>query len=250
MKAKKHLGQNFLINNDTLDTIIQSADIEPQDTVIEVGPGKGILTAALLKKAAKVISIEKDEDLISHLQQTFKNNDNFELINADVLETIVPTEAYKVVANIPYYITSPILRHFLQSKNPPQSLTLLVQLEVAEKICAKQGDHSILSLQVQLYGTPTIIAKVPPSHFAPSPKVNSAILHITTFEKTPYADPLKILKLAKLGFSQKRKKLRNTLAKSLQLDVEKIEQKTGISFNLRPETLSLDDWNRLSAVIG
>lgn len=244
MKAKKHLGQNFLINEGTLHKIVETADIQADNTIVEVGPGKGVLTAELVKKAKQVISIEKDAELIPLLAKKFANQQNLQLIEADVLQTQIPTDKYKVVANIPYYITSPILKHFLQSTNPPQSMTLLVQLEVAQKICAQAGDHSVLSLQVQLYGTPRLIAKVPPSHFAPSPKVDSAILHIQTFEP-PYSNAQNILKFAKMAFAQRRKKLRNTLIKSLKLDPETIEKNSGIDLNRRPETLSLEEWDQL-----
>lgn len=245
MKAKKHLGQNFLTNLDTLNKIVETAAIEADDTIVEVGPGKGVLTAELVKKAQQVISIEKDYELTPYLKSKFQFQKNLQLIQADVLQTPVPAEKYKVVANIPYYITSPILNHFLQSDNPPTSLTLLVQLEVAQKICAQAGDHTILSLQVQLYGVPQLIAKVPATHFSPSPKVDSAIIYIQTYPQAHFENPQKILKLAKMSFIQKRKKLRNTLIKSLQLDEATVAKASGIDLNRRPETLSLDEWQKL-----
>lgn len=238
MKAKKQLGQNFLKNADTLAKIIKAAAVEKDDLVIEVGPGKGVLTTELIQQAKKVIAIEKDSELLPFLAEKFASASNLELVEADILKTPPPNEDYKVVANIPYYITSPILNHFLQAANKPQSMTLLVQKEVAEKICTKAGKHSILSLQVQLFGEPSIIAKVPASHFVPAPKVDSAILQIDVFEKEKYKNPLKILKLAKMAFSQKRKKLRNTLGNYIKTD--------RIDMNRRPQTLSLEEWALLT----
>lgn len=244
MKPKKHLGQNFLKNNDTLNLIVETANIISNDLIIEVGPGKGVLTKELVKRARQVIAIEKDHELLPWLRETFQYDSNIQLMQADVLQTEVPSEPYKVVANIPYYITSPILNHYLQSENPPQSLTLLVQYEVAQKICAPKGDHSVLSLQVHLFGQPTLIAKIPPTHFSPKPKVDSAILHITTYPESPYKNTQDILKIAKLAFSQKRKMLRNTL-KTLNLDLSLLEKNSGINFNRRPEMLSLAEWSTL-----
>lgn len=245
MKAKKHLGQNFLHNQHTLQKIVEASQIESHDTVVEVGPGKGALTEKLLEKASKLICIEKDNDLIPLLESKFSKNPAFELVEGDILTQQMPQIDYKVVANIPYYITSPILNYFLQTQHRPKTLTLLVQKEVAEKICAMEGDHSILSIQVQLFGSPKILFKVPKTHFTPVPKVDSAVIFIEVYEEDKYKHPQEILRIAKISFSQKRKKLRNTLGKQFKVNIQELEQKSGISLEKRPEDLSLKEWESL-----
>lgn len=235
----KSFGQNFLIDKDILQKIINSAKISKQDLVIEIGPGLGVLTNELAKIAKKVTSIELDKKLIPILQETLQGHNNIEIINQDALKTPPPKTKYKVVANIPYNITSPLLNQFLQTKNKPTSLTLLVQKEVAEKLCQKEPKMSILSLQVALFGKAEIISKVPSSCFHPAPKVESAIIHIETYKKTdknylPDEKAKKILSLAKIAFSQKRKKLKNTLKNFIK--------ETDLDLTRRPQTLSIKEW--------
>ncbi|OGJ55266.1 ribosomal RNA small subunit methyltransferase A, partial [Candidatus Peregrinibacteria bacterium RIFOXYB2_FULL_41_88] len=182
MQAKKSLGQNFLNNQETLASIISAADLNKNDQVIEIGPGHGVLTEELVKNAGSVTAIELDADLIPELKCKFLQDQNFKLINQNALEFTPPKTPYKLVANIPYYITSPIINHFLREQRPesrPTLIVLLVQKEVAEKICAKDGSLSVLAIQVHLFGHPEIIATVPASHFTPAPKVDSAIIKIT-----------------------------------------------------------------------
>mgnify|MGYP001575290029 CR=1 FL=1 len=245
LKPKKHLGQNFLVNEDILKKIIETADIKSTDTIVEVGPGLGVLTESLSQIAQKVISIEIDKNLIPILRAKFSNIKNVEVVEEDALKFEPPDTQYNLVANIPYYITSPLLNHFLQSKNKPETITLLVQHEVAKKICEIEPDMSILALQVALFGKAKYIHKVLPGNFYPAPKVNSAIIHVQLYKPN---DPQfieqelaeKILKLAKRAFSQKRKKLSNTLR-----DLKDQLLKAGIDPNRRPQTLSIEEWKLL-----
>lgn len=236
--AKKHLGQNFLINGAVLEEIIQTAEISPEDHVIEVGPGLGVLTQKLAEKAQKVTSIEIDSTLLPVLKETLKNYENIQILNQDALTFRPPNEKYKVVANIPYYITSPLINHFLQAANKPETITILTQKEVAEKACKIEPDMSVLSLQINLFGTPKVVQKVGAKSFFPAPKVDSAILHII-INKNPSEKAKEILKLAKKAFSQKRKKLSNTLPEMK----EKLKE-LGLN-DLRPEHLSINDWESL-----
>lgn len=244
--AKKRFGQNFLINRQELEKIVTTAKIEKTENVIEIGPGLGVLTQKLLQKAKKVICLELDGNIIPILKANLSGVTNLEIINIDALKFIPPKMEYKIVANIPYYITSPILNHFLQVENKPKSITLLVQKEVAEKICMRDGKQSILSLEVALFGTPKIISRISASSFFPAPKVDSSILHIEVFDKNhedfiPKNKALEILNLAKICFSQKRKKLSNTLPEEYHENATV----TGISLSRRPETLTISDWTKL-----
>lgn len=236
--AKKHLGQNFLINKSTLQKIIATADLTDQDHVIEIGPGKGFLTKKLLEKAGKVTAIEKDPDLIPFLKENFPK---LNLIQGDALKFSPPSAPYKIVANIPYYITSPLINHFLKdTSHRPELLVLMTQKEVANKAIAKPGKLSVLALNIQTFAEIKRVCRVPASHFNPQPKVNSAVIKIT-----PYKEPLvpeKLLptyfKLISLAFSQKRKMLGNTLGKELC-------EKAGIDPALRPQMLSIEDWKKI-----
>jgi 16S rRNA (adenine1518-N6/adenine1519-N6)-dimethyltransferase len=237
MHASKRFGQNFLIDQDTLDSIVEAAEITKADHVIEVGPGLGVLTNELLKEAKQVTSIELDKKLIPILEEQFGANKKFTLKNQDALTFSPPSTPYKVVANIPYNITSPLLNHFLRAANPPTSLTLLVQKEVAKKICETKK-HSILSLQVALFADSKNVKKVSNECFYPIPKVDSAIIHLETHGKIQKDQALAVLKLAKVAFSQKRKKLSNTLPAELL-------EKSTIDPNRRPQTLSIEEWQTL-----
>ncbi len=268
-KAKKQLGQNFLVNQNIVDRIVETAELGGEDAaelstekastdlVVEIGPGLGILTQALARKAHHVRSIELDRDLLPGLQIMASQHPNLEIIHADALKIALPHEPYKVVANIPYYITSPLLNHFLQPKTPdekspaelrPSLLVLMVQKEVAEKVCAKPGDHSVLSLQVQVFGEPKLVMIVGRKNFAPRPKVDSAILKIKVYPK-PLIDNTEIFfKLIHAAFSQKRKTLLNSLQHGLQLPKENIVAllaKAGISENERPQKLTMEQWGKM-----
>lgn len=258
--AKKGLGQHFLVDRNVLAEIVSAAVLAPSDTVIEIGPGLGTLTEELLKKAAKVIAVEVDPKLASSLQKRFFKSPHLNVINADILE-LDPAELidkktpdYKVVANLPYYIAAPILRHFLEASRKPSLMVVMVQKEVAQSIAAKPGDMSILSISVQLYGKPTIVDYVPAQSFYPQPKVDSAIVRIDVYPKPTVAveDIAGFFEIVKAGFSAPRKQIRNSLAKGLQLAPEEVAQllkQAKISPQRRAETLSLDEWTKLQRVL-
>lgn len=235
ISADKKLGQNFLICNGALKKIIAAAEIKKGETVYEIGPGLGFLTQALLNAGAKVHAIEIDRAIIGYLEKHFAENRNFLLEKGNALKAVLPEKPYKLVANIPYHITSPIIKHFLEVTLPavrPSSIVLLVQKEVAEKICAKEGDHNMLSLRTQIYGKPQIVAKVGKNKFHPSPKVDSAILKIEVFSEPLIKNTEVFLNLISKAFTQKRKMLGNTI-------------KTSLFAQKRPQELSLDDWKKL-----
>jgi 16S rRNA (adenine1518-N6/adenine1519-N6)-dimethyltransferase len=235
--AKKRFGQNFLINKEVLQKTLVTGGISKKDHVVEVGPGLGTLTVELCKKAGKVTSIEADKFIIPALKDTTKEFKNLQIIQKDALKVEPPKSKYKVIANIPYNITSPLLSHFLHNKNRPEKIVFLMQKEVAEKITDIKK-QSVLSLQVQIFGEPKIIATVPPESFHPAPKVTSSILEINVY-KTPLSkNPEKILALAKKAFTLKRKKLRN----SIGTNAAEFE-------NRRPETLTIQEWDVLAETI-
>ena len=179
--TEKKFGQNFIFNTAIIEKIVNAAELTADDRVVEVGPGLGILTGELLSRAAHVTTIELDDKLIPYLHNTFPDNPKLEIVHQDVLQSTLPDTPYKVIANIPYYITSPILSHFLQVKAPslrPKTIVLLVQLEVAQKVCSQVGDHSVISLQTQIFAKPKIIGRVAPGNFHPAPNVDSAILRL------------------------------------------------------------------------
>lgn len=248
--AQKKLGQNFLVNPDVLKNIIKAAELTLQDFVVEVGPGLGILTEQLARNAAKVTTIEFDATIIPVLRKNLLLEDikNVEIRNEDALKTELPTEPYKLVANIPYYITSPLLNHFLQSENRPTLIVLLIQKEVAEKICAPDGDQSILSLQVQAFGKPSIICTVGKSSFFPQPKVDSAVIKIQTYPNPVISNTEIFFKLIKGAFHQKRKMLSNSIPNALGLTPQQAEQlftNSKIAPTERPQNLSLNQWEAL-----
>jgi len=249
--TEKKFGQNFLFNTHIIDRILEAADLQPTDQVVEVGPGLGILTLELAKRAAQVTTIELDQKLIPYLEKTFDDYQNIKILHQDVLESTPPATPYKLIANIPYYITSPILSHFLQVDPPsarPTSIVLLVQLEVAQKICAKAGDHGVLSLQTQIFAQPKIISKVSPGNFVPAPKVDSAILKLTVHPSPLVSHPQLFIDLIKKAFSQKRKTLLNSLEGWRGLDrtaISELLQKAAINPMERPQNLDIADFERI-----
>jgi len=261
IRLNTDLGQHFLIDDDVLQAIVASAGIEPEDHIVEIGPGIGVLTKELLKHAGKVTAIEIDPRMISLVKKFVKefvgqeyscptnSLTNFSLIQGNALHIPLPEHPYKIVANIPYHITSPLLRHaFLESKRIPTSMTLLIQREVAEKICDTENT-GILTILVALFGTPSLIMTVPPSAFLPPPEVDSAVLHIESHSK-PLADSEtvdRILKLIKIAFGQKRKMLSNTLGK-IPGGAEALT-KLQIDPNRRPQTLTVQEWIAVGALM-
>lgn len=245
LRLNTNLGQHYLINQDVLDCIIDTAAINADDTVVEIGPGIGILTREILQYTNNVITIEIDARIQPLLKEFLEGSDCThlpEMILGDALRTPLPTVPYKIVANIPYHITSPLLRHaFLESPTPPTDLTLLIQREVAEKICDTK-ESSLLSIIVQLFGTPTLITHVPPHDFIPPPQVDSSVIHIAAHTKVLAESTVidAVLRLGKIAFSQKRKMLRNTLG-SLPYGLELL-QDCKIDAMRRPQTLRIEEW--------
>lgn len=252
MRLNTDLGQHFLVDEDVLKTIVETAAIGLEDHVVEIGPGIGVLTAELMSHASNVTAIELDNRMIPLLKHFITTNHqlqttNLHIVHGNALQVTFPQAPYKVVANIPYHITSPLLRHaYLESPMAPTTMTLLIQYEVAEKIC-DQEHAGILTIMVKLFGTPEVICAVPPDAFLPPPAVDSAVLHIHSHEK-PLADrPTidQILKLLKIAFAGKRKMLRNTLG-SLGNGMELLA-KAGIDPTRRPETVNVQEWIRVAS---
>lgn len=257
MKAKKSLGQNFLINVSILPTIIKAAEIKSGDTIIEVGPGYGVLTEALLKAGANVFAIEKDFDLIAHLTKKFGNNKNLKIVHQDALWFDETTLAkYKVVANLPFNVASPLIRKFLESSNQPELMVLMVQKEVAEKITAKPGnsERGVLTLSVEFYGNAEIISIISKNNFRPEPKVDAAIIKIEPYKPHRVGEGKKVesklfFRIVKAGFSAKRQQIHNSLAATLRLSkyqVKDLLTRSSINPIKRAEDLTLDDWINLS----
>ena len=253
LRPSKKLGQNFLQDEQALRKIAEIADIQSQDTVLEIGPGLGGLTRHLALATRQVVAVELDLGLFAALQAVLAPYPNVRLIHADILKLrpadLIAAPDYLVVANIPYYITSALLRHLLAESPRPRRLVLTVQEEVAERICAEPGDMSLLALSVQVYGKTEIAARIPAAAFYPAPTVNSAVVSINIYPEPliPYPRLDTFFRLAKAGFGQKRKTLRNAL--SAIMPREKAEQTllaAGIDPQRRAETLSLIEWGKLS----
>lgn len=252
-RPNKDLGQNFLVEDKYLEQIIDAAEPLDGKKVLEIGPGLGVLTKKLSKKAKEVIAIEVDGRMVSILKTVCLKCTNLTVKEMDI-RNFDPTSFgdYKIVANIPYYITSHVIRKFLEEKNKPEEMIILVQKEVANRICAKPNRMSTLSVSVQFYGTPEIIGIVPREAFYPTPQVHSAIIKIKTY-KTPIftdVDVDKFFTLVKTGFGEKRKQLVNSLA-SLGYDKEELKKmlkKVNVNPERRAETLSLAEWRAIYKV--
>lgn len=258
LRPSKGLGQNFLQDEQALQVIVASADIAPTDDVLEIGPGLGNLTRHLALAAHSVTSVELDKALFPALESVVAPYQNVRLVQGDILRMdpgdLMKSPGYLVVANIPYYITSSLLRHLLESNLHPRRLVLTVQMEVAERICAKPGKMSLLSLSVQVYGTPSILARIPSEAFYPAPKVDSAVLRVEIMSEPAIPAPWlhTFFSLIKAGFSQRRKTLRNSLSGGLGMtpaSAEKMLATTGIDPMRRAETLSLEDWLKLCKAV-
>ena len=256
LAPRKRFGQNFLVDLNVLADIVAAAELRPDDTVVEVGPGLGILTRELAQRARRVIAVEVDRDLASILKRALASLSNVEIVNADILE-FDPLKAlngapYKVVANLPYYITSPTLRHFLEARHKPKLLVVMVQREVAERIVAAPGSMSLLSVSVQFYGDARLVRLVPAHAFYPQPKVDSAVVRIDVYDRPAVdVDPEKFFRVVHAGFAQPRKQLHNALARGLWLPPGKaieLLREAGIDEKRRAQTLSLDEWGRLAKV--
>lgn len=254
MKNKKHLGQHWLKDRNIIAKIASHANLNNQDVVLEVGPGLGTLTSELLKRASKVVAVEFDESLANNLPAQFPGK-NLEVINEDILRFNLNSlpKNYKVVANIPYYITSKIIHLLMNAKNKPAVVVLLVQKEVAERLAASPGDMSILSISAQVFAEVNLGEIVNASLFTPPPKVDSQVVILKPRKDDFFQDldEKHFFKIVKAGFSAKRKKLRSSLAGGLSLsktEIDKLLANINLDSNSRPETLSLNDWKKLALV--
>jgi len=248
--TKKELGQHFLVDPEALKSIVDAANLTGEDKVLEVGPGMGVLTAELCKTAGEVVALEFDKAMISIVKTACIKHSNLRVENVDVLKfDTSQLGVYKLVANLPYYITSAVLRLFLEADNKPEEMVILVQREVAERICAKPSRMSILAISVQFYGNPQIVEVVPRKSFFPAPKVDSAILRIKVYKKPLFdVDKQLFFRIVKAGFGEKRKQLINSLSGGLKLNRETTEsllKEAGISVIQRAESLAMLDWYNL-----
>ena len=255
IKPIKRLGQNFLIDKQVIKKVIQTANLQTKDVVLEIGPGTGALTQEIAKRVKKVIAVEKDINMCKILKQAIRDFKNVEIVNQDILKNYelgIRNYEYKIVANLPFYITAPVIRKFLEIKNPPKEMTLIIQKEVAQRICAKPPKMSILAVSVQFFAKPKIISYVSKKSFYPQPKVDSAIIKIVPEKKYKDVDVDLFFKIVKAGFAHPRKQLANNIANGLKLNKQKINDlllKNNIKPSQRAETLSINDWIKLSNML-
>ena len=254
------LGQNFLLEKRVAVKILKAAEISPKDTVLEIGPGIGTLTKELAQKARRVVSVEKDPAMVKILKETTGTLTNIEVIQADILKlnlarlsyprlSEIKDGRYRVVANLPYYITSPVIRMFLETQHKPELMVFMVQKEVAQRICAKPKDMNLLAVSVQFYAEPKIVSFVSKGAFWPRPKVDSAILKLVPKRESPPVNPSLFFRIVKAGFKQPRKQLGNNLTQGLKLSKEEVTawlKQVGIQPTQRAETLSIKDWVALT----
>jgi len=254
IRPDKAFGQNFLVDHSILRQIVEAAEIHVDDQVLELGAGTGVLTRELARRARRVVSVELERKMLTLLAKTTRNCANVEILERNLLYVdptqIFGSEPYKLVANLPYYITAPTFRHFLESANPPRLFVVMVQYEVAQRIVAGPGDLSLLGVSIQFYGKPKIIVHVPARAFYPAPKVDSAILRIDLKDEAPLTTKERdsFFRLVQAGFSERRKQLHNSLAHGLHrknVEVQAWLQVANIDPSRRAETLSIEDWLRL-----
>ena len=276
LDPKKSLGQNFLVDESHLARIAAAADLIGDDTVLEIGPGLGVLTRHLSSQAGRVVAVELDDRLIPVLKELFADQPHVSFVHADILKVNpatlladggrqttdndsptqypIPNTQYKVVANLPYYITSAVLRHLLESPQPPTLAVVMVQREVAQRIVARPGDMSLLAVGIQFYAEAKIVQKVPAGAFHPRPKVDSAVLRLDVRPQPIVLDvePVWYFEVVRAGFGQKRKQLRNSVAAGLGMSKEATEAgliSAGIDPQRRAETLSLAEWGSLAKAL-
>ena len=261
-KPRKRLGQHFLIDESVLEHILSAAELSPGDIVVEIGPGLGILTERLAKQGARVVAVEVDAKLVALLKKRLAAFADVKIVHADILE-VAPRQLlrenlpasdlarnYKVIANLPYYITSPVLSHFLEAQPRPSKMVVMVQKEVGEAIAAAPGKMRLLSVKAQFYSKPVIVSYVRAASFYPPPKVDSAILRLDVHSQPPIevSDVTGFFDMVMHGFSSPRKQLRNSLAHSLEMSpnqVVSLLEKAGIEAKRRAETLNLEEWREL-----
>lgn len=258
MRPNKSFAQNFLVDRAVLTEIVQAAEIETHEEILELGAGTGVLTRELAQRARRVVAVELERDMLALLKTTTREYSNVEMLSQNLL-FFDPLEVfghrpYKLVANLPYYITAPTFRHFLACDNPPRLLVVMVQYEVAQRVTAAPGDLSLLALSVQFYGQPQLVARVPARAFYPSPKVDSAILRIDV-QPPPLSsssDQQSFFRVAQAGFSERRKQLHNALTRGLHCKNEDVRAwlaQAAIDPTRRAETLSIEEWLRLWRII-
>jgi len=268
LRPSKGLGQNFLVDQAVLHKIVAAAELAPEDVVLEIGAGLGTLTRELARSAAHVVAVELDRRLMPVLQSVLSDLDNVTLVQGDILDldpaSLIRTASahppissphYKVVANLPYYITSAVLRHLLDASLKPRRMVLTVQREVAERIVAEPGQMSLLAVSVQFYGRPRRLFRIKPGSFFPSPSVESAVLQVDLHNTAAaqVEDPTGFFRVVRAGFSQRRKQLRNSLAAGLGRPPDEVAARlteAGVDPRRRAQTLSLEEWARVTHVLG
>ncbi len=257
LQPSRAAGQHFLLDESVVERMCDAAKITAKDTVLEIGPGFGILTNALVARGAKVISIELDQRLAAYMRRTMSAATNLTVVEGDVfrvrLDEYVKDFGYKLVANLPYSSTSLIFRQFLTRAPRPTEMCVLIQREVAERITAPAGQHSLLSLSVQYYGQPSVLFEVPNTDFYPAPEVTSAVLQVKKIaDKSPELAK-KMFRLAKMGFAGKRKQLKKSLAAGLHEEMANVSQvmlECGIAPEIRPQELEINSWLTLAEKLG
>lgn len=274
LRPRKGLGQNFLVDPHHLAKIVAAAELTGAETVLEIGPGPGALTRLLAESAGRVIAVELDPQLVNLLSHELADLPNLTIVQADILQlqlvtllttqpplqrtneptNQLPSPTFKVVANLPYYITSAVLRHLLEATPRPERIVVTVQKEVAQRIVAQPGQMSLLAVSVQFYGQPTLVHRIPAGAFYPPPKVDSAVVRIDTWPEPaiPVKEADHFFRVVKAGFGQKRKQLKNSLAAGLHKPVEEIVSalaQAQLAPTRRAETLSLAEWGRLAKAI-
>jgi 16S rRNA (adenine1518-N6/adenine1519-N6)-dimethyltransferase len=270
VQSDKRLGQHILVDPQAVMRIVDAADLCGEDVVLEVGPGPGTLTVHLAQRAGLVIAVELDERMLAPLRDSLQGRDNVRIVHGDILEqdvtALVGGSGYKVVANLPYYITSAVLRHMLESAIRPDVLVVTVQREVAERIVgrstkarARRGARhaarmSLLAVSVQFYGVPRIVARIPAGAFRPVPAVDSAVVRIDVYDPLPWAvaDSKLFFRVVRAGFAHPRKQLHNTLTRNLSVPKDNVLaalQEAGVNEKQRPETLSVQDWVALTRAL-
>ena len=258
LRPNKALGQHFLIDRAALASLVEAAELSLEESVLEVGAGTGVLTIELARRVQRVIAVELDRQMLPLLKESTSPFPQVEILPRDLLQVdpgeLLRGQTYKLVANLPYYITALTLRHFLECTHPPSSLVVMVQKEVAERMAAEPGDMSLLALSVQFYGAPRIIASVPAEAFFPPPKVDSAIIRVDLFQQPPLSGTARddFFHLTHAGFAEKRKQLHNSLAHNLHVSQATVGDwltTAGIDPMRRAETLSLDEWLCLTRIV-
>lgn len=265
VSANKKLGQHFLIEKEAIEVMTKAAELTKSDFVVEIGPGFGVLTLPVAELAGRVLAIETDKKILEILKAVGSGYSNLEIMPASILKltgdylhdrfqewskAMSGKTRYKMVSNLPYYITSNIIKLFLDTQKKPEMIVVMVQKEVAERIIAEAGEMSILAISVQIYGKPEIVRIVPRTSFWPKPEVDSAILKITTYKKPPYdiPDQKRFFRIVKAGFGEKRKQIHNSIGGGLRLDPEVVDEiliKSGIDPTARPQDLIIEQWVNL-----